>query len=221
VEKDPQAELWSAMQSAMQHGPDVIALGEQGALALPEGYSFIPKKEGATIMDLLGNPTDASFLGLVTPDRDASWFAALEYEASGHIEDDEAKDWDTAELLENLREGTRAANQQRSQQGLAQIEVSRWVEAPNYDAGQHRLVWSAEARKIGEQDADPVINYNTYVLGRDGYLSLNLVTSRSRIEADKTSARALLSGITFNAGNATQTSMKPLTRGRTMAWPPW
>lgn len=80
------------------------------------------------------------------------------------------------------------------------LKVTRWIEPPAYTADTHRLIWSAEAlRKDGTTD-DPTINYNTYVLGREGYISLNLITSGSAVENDKDSAGALLSAVSFNDG---------------------
>jgi uncharacterized membrane-anchored protein len=197
---DPGQAVWNAAQTAMLHGPDVVQLNDQAKLSLPEGYSFVPKKEAAAVMELMGNQTDARFIGMITPDTDASWFATVEYEPSGYIEDGDAKDWDAGELLESLKEGTKEANKQRVEQGITPIEVTKWVEVPTYDSPQHRLVWSAEAREIGVQDPDPTINYNTYVLGREGYISVNMITSSSQIEKDKPIARQLLAGIEFNAG---------------------
>jgi len=78
--------------------------------------------------------------------------------------------------------------------------VTRWVEKPAYDAQAHRLVWSAEAREKGVADQDPTVNYNTYVLGRQGYVSLNLITNSSTVEADKPAAHQLLEAVNFNSG---------------------
>ena len=61
-------------------------------------------------------------------------------------------------------------------------------------------MWSAEAREKGGAGPDPVVNYNTYVLGREGYVSLNLITSSSTVEADKPAAHELLAAVDFNDG---------------------
>src|SRR5262249_6681092 len=47
---------------------------------------------------------------------------------------------------------------------------------------------------------DSSVNYNTYALGREGFMSLNLVTDRSRVAQDKTAAQALLGALEFNDG---------------------
>jgi uncharacterized membrane-anchored protein len=197
---DPGEAIWQAAEAAMQRGPIQVALREQAKLDLPDGYGFVPTKEGAAVMEMLGNQTDERFIGLIFPNGEASWFVTIDYEPSGYIKDDDAKDWDADELLTSLKEGTEAANEHRRDIGVQEIEVTRWVEKPAYDAQTHRLVWSAEARLKSGEDEDPTVNYNTYVLGREGYVSLNLITSASTVEADKPAAHQLLAAVDFNAG---------------------
>lgn len=193
--------VWQAAGAAMIHGPSTVTLKDQAQLALPAGYGFVPPKEGAAVMDMLGNQTDERFVGLIFPEaEESSWFVTMEYEPSGYIKDDDAKDWNADELLQSLKDGTEAANEHRRDIGVAEIQVTRWVEKPAYDAQTHRLVWSAEAREKGGQDADPTVNYNTYVLGREGYVSLNLITNSSTVATDKPSAHQLLAAVNFNEG---------------------
>lgn len=193
--------VWQAAGAAMIHGPSTVTLKDQAQLALPAGYGFVPPKEGAAVMDMLGNQTDERFVGLIFPEaEESSWFVTMEYEPSGYIKDDDAKDWNADELLQSLKDGTEAANEHRRDIGVAEIQVTRWVEKPAYDAQTHRLVWSAEAREKGGQDADPTVNYNTYVLGREGYVSLNLITNSSTVATDKPSAHQLLAAVNFNDG---------------------
>ncbi|MGH8239531.1 MAG: DUF2167 domain-containing protein [Steroidobacteraceae bacterium] len=192
---------WEAAMAAMVHGPNSVQLKDQAQLALPAGYGFVPPKEGAAVMDMLGNQIDERFVGLIFPQAgDSNWFVTVDYEPSGYIKDDDAKEWDADELLQSLKDGTEAANEHRRDIGVAEIQVTRWVEKPAYDAQTHRLVWSAEAREKGGEDTDPVVNYNTYVLGREGYVSLNLITSSATVEADKPAAHELLAAVDFNDG---------------------
>jgi len=206
-EEQPEAEddgakaVWQAASAAMVHGPTTVQLKDQAQLALPEGYGFVPPKQGAALMDTLGNTTDDRFIGLIFPEaEESSWFVTMDYEPSGYIKDDDAKEWDADELLQNLKDGTEASNEHRRDIGVAEIEVTRWVEKPAYDAQSHRLVWSAEAREKGVPNQDPTVNYNTYVLGRQGYVSLNLITNSSTVEADKPAAHQLLEAVNFNDG---------------------
>lgn len=198
--EDPGAAVWQAASDAMVAGPHSIELRDQATLTLPEGYGFVPAAEGAAVMKLMGNQTDERFIGLIFPSSEANWFVTIDYEPSGYIKDDDAKDWDADALLDSLKDGTKAANEHRERMGIPPIEVTRWVEQPTYDSTSHRLVWSAEAKTVGISDPDPTINYNTYVLGRQGYISLNLITTASTIEVEKPVAHELLAAVAFNDG---------------------
>lgn len=198
--EDPSTAVWREASAAMLRGPQVVTLADQGTLQLPEGYGFVPRPIAEKVMDIMGNQTGPSFIGLIFPLNEKNWFVTVDYEDAGYIKDEEARDWDADGLLENLREGTEAANEERSKRGIAPIKVTRWIETPSYDAAAHQLVWSAEVRLRDEDDPDPGVNYNTYVLGREGYISMDLVTSVSTVESDKPAARDLLAAVNFNEG---------------------
>jgi uncharacterized membrane-anchored protein len=192
---------WTAAMEAMVAGPRQIPFIDQAQFSIPEGYGFVPLEQAKPLMEKMGNQIDSRFIGLVFPLRDqAAWFVAVDYEPSGYIKDEDAKDWDSDELLQNLKDGTEEGNKHRAKIGVAPIEVTRWVEKPAYDAATHRLVWSAELREKGVTDPNPGVNYNTYVLGRDGYISMNLITSAATVEQDKPAAHQLLSAVNFVDG---------------------
>jgi uncharacterized membrane-anchored protein len=192
---------WQAAAAAMVAGPTQVTLRDQAKLDLPAGFAFIPKKESAALMQAMGNRTGDEFIGLIFPQADdKSWMVSVDYEDSGYIKDDDAKDWDADELLKSLRDGTEAANEERTKIGVPPIQVTRWIEKPAYEAGVHHLVWSAEVKLRDGEDPDPTINYNTYVLGREGYISMNLITPASTINVDKPVAKRLLASVTFNDG---------------------
>jgi len=200
------AEIEAAFEAAKQtavHGPSEVKLADQATLKLPEGFVYVPPAEGKRIMTAMGNRVGAGLLGLVFPgdDPDANWFVVMSYVDSGYIRDDDAKDWDADELLANLKAGTEEANRDRKARGIAEMEVLGWVEAPRYDAAAHRLVWSAATKDKSEAGASPRgVNYNTYALGRQGYVSLNLVTDYASIAKEKPIAQRLLGALEFSAG---------------------
>jgi uncharacterized membrane-anchored protein len=198
VERASQAAL-----AAKIAGPTAVALGNQATLALPDGFAFIPRKEAAILMQAMGNHTDDGFQGLVVGEH-LSGFVSVRFDPSGYIKDDDAKDWNSDELLQNLKDGTEAGNEERRKRGIPEFVVSGWVEKPAYDPATHRLVWSAELRDKQSQPGNPGpgVNYNTYQLGREGYMSMNLVTDLAAVEAEKPLARQLLAGLSFNAGKA-------------------
>ena len=206
-----QQAAWKAAGAAMIQGPSTIEVRDQARISLPDGYRFIPHKEAAEVMRLMGNTTDDDFVGLILPQADdKSWFVSVDYIDSGYIKDDDAKNWKTDELLDSLKEGTEAANEERAKMGIPAIKVTRWIQKPAYDSPTHRLVWSAEVKLKEGTDNDPGVNYNTYVLGRTGYVSLNLITSESTVEEDKPAAKQLLAAVNFNDGK-TYADFKPST----------
>lgn len=196
-----------AVAKAIIRGPATVSLRDQGELQLPEHFGFIPQKEAAEAMRLMGNRTGTEFLGMIVPlpreaggGTNASWFVTLQYDPAGYIKDDDAQHWDSSKLLQTLKDGTEAANADRERLGIPPIVVTRWVQSPQYEASSHRLVWSAEAKRKDGSDTDPTINYNTYVLGREGYVSLNLITTAATVDRDRVTAGELLSGVDFKSG---------------------
>jgi uncharacterized membrane-anchored protein len=196
------AQAQAAARQAAKPGPADIPLADQAVLHLPAGHVFIPQPQAQQLLVAMGNPgEDPRLQGLVFPSSDAPWFMTVRYEASGHIKDDDARDWKADELLKSYRDGTDAANEERIKLGIPAMEIVGWAEKPAYDAGTHRLVWAMSSRDKGAAaDAPQGVNYNTYALGREGYFSLNLVTDLKALPEHKPAAHALLGALEFNAG---------------------
>jgi uncharacterized membrane-anchored protein len=199
------AELQAAAEAALKStlaGPAEVKLVDQGVLKLPQGMSYIPAAEAARLLTAMGNRTGEGLLGMVlSPAAGDEWFVVMSFTKSGYIKDDDARDWKVDELLSGLKEGTEEGNKERRARGISEIEVVGWVEAPKYDAGTHRLVWSLESKDKGAPaHAERGVNYNTYALGRDGYISMNLVTGMKEIQAEKPIAHTLLASLQYNGG---------------------
>ncbi|MEP7155043.1 MAG: DUF2167 domain-containing protein [Betaproteobacteria bacterium] len=203
-----EAEITAALEAARavaQNGPAEIKLGSQAKLKLPEGYVFIPPAQAGRIMTAMGNRAGTNLLGLIFPGEtagdDEHWFMVARYEESGFIKDDDARDWKADELLQSLKDGTEAANAERRTRGIPEMEIVGWVEKPSYDAAARRLVWSMSSRDKGAAaGAEQGVNYNTYALGREGYITLNLVTSLRTVEKEKPVAKKMLAALEFDEG---------------------
>jgi len=200
--EDPKLAFEAARQAATA-GPAELPLAAKALLKLPAGHAFVPQPQAGKLMRAMGNPgTDPQLLGLVFPQGEGQgWFVTVRYEDSGHIKDDEARDWNADELLKSYREGTESANAERTQMGVPALEVLGWAEKPAYDAATHRLVWAMSSReKDAPADAAQGVNYNTYMLGREGYFTLNLVTGLNELPQHKPAAHTLLAALEFNDG---------------------
>lgn len=194
--------VFDEARQAATLGPHAVPLASQAALNLPANTLFIPQPQAAKLLNAMGNPgTDERLQGLVFPADDAGWFMTVRFEPSGYIKDDDAKEWNADELLKSYREGTEASNEARVKMGSPPIEVLGWAEAPAYDAATHRLAWAMSSRTKGAPAGEPQgVNYNTYLLGREGYFSMNLVTALNDLPAHKPAAQALLAALTFDDG---------------------
>lgn len=200
---DPQSEIKAAIEAANKvrvPGPADIKLADQGALKLPAGLMFVPTQEAGRLIQAMGNRIGDGLLGMVfTPEAD--WFVVLRLVNAGYVKDDDAREWKADELLAGLKEGTEESNKDRRARGIPEIEVVGWVEAPAYDAATHRLVWSLSSKIKGEPDSNERgVNYNTYALGRDGYISMNLVTGMRTVQSEKPIAHRLLAALEYGEG---------------------
>lgn len=194
---------YAAANAVAQRGPGEVKLGQQATLKLPEDFIYVPPKESAGLLQVMGNRPGEGLLGMVFPagKKEENWFVVISFDDAGYIKDDDAKDWNADELLESLKAGTEETNKDRTARGITPIEVVGWVERPNYDATTRQLVWSVSSKDKGQPDtADQGINYNTYALGREGYISMNLVTELKLIGQEKAAAKTLLAGLNFVDG---------------------
>lgn len=199
------SEFGAALEAANKAsigGPTDIRLVDQAVLKLPDGMVYIPAAEAGRLLAAMGNRAGEGVLGLVVSQKpDSHWFVVMRFLKSGYIKDGEAKEWNVDELLSGLKEGTAEGNKERRSRGISEIEIVGWVEAPKYAAAAHRLVWSLESKDKGAPaDAERGVNYNTYALGRDGYISMNLVTGMKQIQAEKPVAHTLLASLQYNDG---------------------
>jgi uncharacterized membrane-anchored protein len=194
--------IWDAANAASVAGPQDVTLRDQAKLHLSADDLFIPQKEAAEVMRMWGNSTSDRFYGLVFPkDNNKQWVISVDHIADGFVKDDDAKTWNADEMLQSLKDGTAAQNEERAKIGIPALDVVGWVQAPQYDASKHQLVWSLKAVQRDAAAGDPsTINYNTYALGRDGYFEINLMTTDKTIDADKAAALRMVNQVEYNAG---------------------
>ena len=194
-----QAAAWEAAAQAATAGPATITLVDQATLDLPRGMAFIPKAEAYRWSRSIGNTPGADQIGIVTTLGNEEWIVSVRWVPDGYVRDDEARDMKPDEVLANLRDGAEEANKDRSARGFPELELTGWVQPPSYDAATHQLQWALGVQRKGQPDASS-INLNTRALGRDGYLSLNLVTSRNEIAQYRPVVGKLLAGLQYNEG---------------------
>jgi uncharacterized membrane-anchored protein len=199
---DEKKAVWTAANAAMINGPTDVALGDQAKLHLDASHVYVPRKEAVEVMRMWGNSTGDGFYGLVfDKSPDVPWTISIDHVAEGFVKDDDAKTWNADELLQTLKDGTAAQNEQRAKLGIPALEIVGWVQTPNYDASTHQLAWSIKGiDPKAPADSPSTINYNTYALGRDGYFQINLMTTDKTIAVDKSAALKVVSAVDYNDG---------------------
>lgn len=193
---------FQAAVAAALHGPAQARVAGQAMLQVPQHAIFVTGAPAVRLMRAMGNDTSSDFLGLlIGHDGDRLWITTVSYTASGFIKDDDARDLNADSMLQNLREGTEHDNEDRLARGFTALDITGWMQPPSYDATTKRLVWALSAVSRGEPSGKPeTVNYNTRALGREGYISLNMLTNTAEFAHDKAVADGLLTGLAFDPG---------------------
>lgn len=179
-------------------GPAKVPLAGQATLDLPQGYVFLGKADSKALMEKLGNRASDNDVGTILPQdiNQKKFFVTVEWADSGYVKDDEADKLDKDAILDSIRKGTEEANEFRKQRGFKPVTVVGWGEPPRYERDAHHIVWAV----IGKVEDHQTVNFNTRLLGRGGYLSLNLICAVEQLPALKPTMKDLLGRATFDAG---------------------
>lgn len=180
-------------------GPQAVDLGKEiAAIDLPESLAFAGAADTRKLLEMMGNVPQGSELGLVVPKaEDQEWFIIFRFDDVGYVKDDDADEIDADAILESIKEGTQAANEERKKRGMATIDVVGWAEPPRYDAATHNVTWAILGRN---EDGSEVVNYNVRVLGRTGVMEVKLVDGAATYAAAKPEVDKLLAAFSYKAG---------------------
>ncbi|MDF1821622.1 MAG: DUF2167 domain-containing protein [Alcanivoracaceae bacterium] len=175
------------------------------ALDVPESFYFLDAEDSRTVLeDLWGNPPDEQVLGMLFPSDygvldDDAWGVVLYYSPEGHVDDDDAAAIDYDDLLENMRDDMRSANEARREQGYPAVELLGWAEEPHYDAASHQLYWAKNLRFEGIEGE--TLNYDIRQLGREGVLVMSFIAVPGALEEIRQRRDQVLQIARFSDGN--------------------
>lgn len=176
-------------------GPQHVDLGNNTAVDLPQGMVLFERTEAQAMLREGGSSPDGVVAMVLKPDSE--WLVVIGYAGVGYIDDSDADELDADELLDSYREGTIEQNKTRKARGIPELVVDSWIEPPRYEQAQHHLVWGL----VGHSTDGKFVNLFTRILGRHGYLSVNLIDAPERIEASKKEALAILQATRFDPGS--------------------
>ena len=180
-----------------QEGPSVGNLEGIAEVHIPTGYVFADGNNTRKIMEAMQNPVGGNELGFVAPQDDGDWFVVYEFDDVGYIRDDEKSSLDPEAMLESIKVASEEGNKERRRRGWAPMTILGWEQIPRYNEATHNLEWAIR----GEIEGNPVINYNTRLLGRSGVMTVTLVADPSALTATLPKAKSLLAGFSFDQGH--------------------
>lgn len=176
-------------------GPKRVDLGNNTAIDLPDGLVLFERTVAQDLLRKGGDPAEGVVAIVFKPG--SNWEVIIGYSDSGYIDDSDANDLDADELLDSFRSGNAEQNKKRKAIGQAELVIDGWTEKPRYDPAHHHLVWGIAAHEIGGK----VVNFFTRILGRNGFLVVNLIDAPERMEASKKEGLAILQVTHFNPGS--------------------
>jgi uncharacterized membrane-anchored protein len=194
----PTPELaWSTLyEIKWQKGPSVGDLGDKAQVKVPAGYVFADANDTRSIMEANQNPTNGREIGFVALDGE-NWYAVFEFDDAGYVKDDEKDSLNANALLESIKEGTAAGNQERMKRGWPTMAILGWETPPRYNEITHNLEWAVRAQSGG----DPVVNHNTRLLGRGGVMEVTLVVNPELLAETMPKFKAMLDGFEYKTGH--------------------
>lgn len=129
---------------------------------------------------------------------DDVWGAVITYEATGYVSDEDARTEDYDAIIQAFQSQEDEINAERARLGFPAQHLVGWAQPPSYDEKRHSVVWAQNIQFAGQ--ADNTLNYDVRLLGRRGVLSLNLVSSMSKLPEVRTDAARFASAAEFNVG---------------------
>lgn len=178
-------------------GPATAKLGAIAHIEVPADCVFLDGEATRRRVKSAGNRVSGNEVGLISPTNHL-WAVYFEYDASGHVLDDEKDKLDSMadKILASYKEGAAQQNKERERMGAPAIEIVGWLQPPHYDETTHNLTWAIRATSGGQ----PLLNYNTRLLGRLGSMEVVLACDPDQLPQTLPAFTSLLAGYSFQSG---------------------
>jgi len=165
---------------------------------LGQDFVFLEAGETQRFLEMNQNPVSGQELATVAPvSDDEQWFIIFEFDETGYVSDDDKDSLDADAMLESIRQGTEAANEERRKRGWSPLTIVGWQEAPHYEPLTNNLSWAI----VGESEGHRTVNRIVKLLGRRGVMTVTLVASPDELPAAVPRVDALLDGYRFRPGS--------------------
>ncbi len=148
------------------------------AVAQPPSLRMIRDRDARKFDALMNGVTDDA-VEAVSADRKTGDIVVFEYTDSGYVKADDWTSLDPNQMLQDIKDNTEQANQDRKTKGIPAIHVVGWLEKPQYDKATGTVRWSIAAKT----DTLRTFNAIALILGRHGYQKLTWVGTQNEYKA--------------------------------------
>lgn len=184
-------------------GPVTGDLIKQAEIKVPEGYLYTGAAGTKSFLEMTQNFPNGREAGMYmpSPSRDKpgqNYFVIFEFADVGYVKDDEKGKINADELLESLKKGTEEANVERRKRGWPMMQVIAWSKSPFYDAKTNNLTWGTLIR---DDKGFETINYTTRMLGRQGFMKVDLVCDPDAFPVAMADYEQIMKHFSYTQGN--------------------
>ncbi len=186
---------------------EIDLLDSVATLVTPKGFKFLNGAQSEFVLeDLWKNPPSEpgyESLGMLFPNeagpfKEKSYAVNITYAQNGHIVAPDASSIIVDELYQLMQQDIQQNNRLRAQQNYEKIKLVDWAQEPVYIIDKHLLYWAKEIQ-FGNEKVHS-LNYNIRILGRRGYLRLNIIGNMDNLQSIDSHLEDILSCIEFKEG---------------------
>lgn len=178
-------------------GPAEAAMEDIAAIRVPAGFFFLDGDQTRAMMRSYGEPVSGQEVGMLAP-TNSDWSVFFDYADVGYVKDDDKDELDADKLLKAIKAGNEQGNKERRRNGVPPLNLIGWEQEPRYDDTTHNLEWAIRFESQGQ----PILNYNTRLLGRKGYMSVVLVVAPDELQGTLPAFQQLLAGYDYQSGES-------------------
>lgn len=184
-----------AQEAGVLMGPAEAAMKDIATVAVPAGFFFLDGDQTRAMMQSYGEPVSGQEVGMLAP-TNSDWSVFFDYADVGYVKDDDKDKLDADKLLQSIKAGNEEGNKQRRRNGVPPLNLIGWEQKPRYDETTHNLEWAIRF----ESEGQPILNYNTRLLGRKGYMSVILVVAPDELQKTLPTFQQVLAGYDYQPG---------------------
>ncbi len=177
------------------YGPTNATMKSIAEIKVPAGFLFLDAESAKKLMQMEGEQVSGREMGYLRP-TNSQWAVWFLFDDIGYVKDDDKDKLDPDALLKSIKAGNDRANEYRKEHGVPVLKVIGWEIQPKYNVETHNLEWAIR----GESEGQPILNYNTRLLGRGGAMEVILVVEPDQLSATLPEYQTLLAGYNYQPG---------------------